>query len=404
LTPLAEKKILLIVSGGIAAYKAAFVCRQLIANGAQVKVIMTASAIEFIQPLTFESLTNQPVYSDLFPRESFSATHHIELADWADAILIAPATANIIAKINAGIADDLATTVLLAAHSPIVIAPAMNSNMWNNRLTQRNVNALATLGMTICPPDSGDLACGYQGSGRLPEAEQISHYLQKSLSHRDLEGKRVLISSGATREHIDPVRFITNHATGKMGSSIAAEAFYRGAKVTLVSGKGGLAPLIPEIEIIRVDTADAMLQAISEGFSSCDIYISAAAVADFTPKTYHQQKIKKQSGAEWQIELKPTVDILKHLSAYRKQQLVIGFAMESENYEEAAIRKLNEKQLDAIILNRIDEDGEGFASSSNAVSIFTKDGKAPVKRIPRQAKSAVAREIFDFLRDNLLRG
>lgn len=390
---LTGKKVLLGVSGGIAAYKAAELSRALIKGGAEVKVMMTQSATEFITPLTFESLTGNPVSVELFT-ESFTATHHIDLADWADLVLIAPATANTIAKINAGIGDDMFSTVMLAVHSPTVIAPAMNSNMWSNPITKRNVAALQNFGFIISPPESGELACGYTGEGRLAPLEEILLYCNFALAHKDLLGKKILVNGGPTIEDIDGVRYLSNRSSGKMAIALANEAFYRGAEVTLIIGPTSLTSY-SVYKRTEVRSAQEMWEETENNYEQNDIFIAAAAVADFTPSAKIANKIKKDEFSDMSIPLKPTVDILKTLAARKNDKIHIGFALETDSSEKNAKKKLNEKKLDAIILNNPKDLGSAFEKDTNKVTIISKT-KENIE-IPLASKEDIATSIFDNL-------
>lgn len=390
---LTGKKVLLGVSGGIAAYKAAELCRALIKGDAEVKVMMTQNATEFITPLTFESLTGNPVSVELFT-DSFTATHHIDLADWADLVLIAPATANTIAKINAGIGDDMFSTVMLAVHSPTVIAPAMNSNMWRNPITKRNVDALQNSGFVISPPESGELACGYTGEGRLAPLEEIMLFCNFALAQKDLIGKKILINGGPTIEDIDAVRYISNRSSGKMATALANEAFFRGAEVTLITGPTTLISN-SAYRRIEVRSAQEMWEEIENHYEQNDIFIAAAAVADFTPNAKKENKIKKDKFSDMSIPLKPTIDILKTLAVRKKDKIHIGFALETDSPEKNAQMKLKGKKLDAIILNNPNDKGSAFEKDTNKVTIISKT-KENIE-IPLASKEDIATGIFDNL-------
>ena len=388
------KNILLGITGGIAAYKVAELCRAFTKKGARVKVMMTRAATEFVGPLTFESLSNNPVSTDLFPDGEFSSTHHIDLADWADLVVVAPATANFIAKLIAGIGDDLLTTVMLAVHSPTVIVPAMNTNMWNNPITQRNITDLKNLGKIFCPPESGDLACGYTGDGRLASMENILTYCNYALAPKDLKGKNVLINSGPTIEDIDGVRFLSNRSTGKMGNALAIEAFCRGANVQLVLGPSNL-PEFPGIETSYVRSASEMFAKTMELQKNSDIFIAASAVADFTPAEQIVGKIKKEKQGNINLELKPTGDILSAIGEKKGKIILVGFALEIDDPDKNALAKLKNKNLDAIILNNPQESGAAFEHDTNKVKIFTADKQ--IFDIPLSSKINIARSILDSL-------
>jgi len=395
---LSNKKILLGLSGGIAAYKVAEIVILLVKRKVEGKVMMTRAALEFVGPVTFETLSGNPVSSEIFPREQFSATQHIDLADWAEVVLLAPATANIIAKIYAGIADDLVTTVMLAVHSPIVIAPAMNTNMWHNPITQRNLQQLEKLGIIFVPPESGDLACGYVGDGRLAPTEEILQYCNFALAEKDLSGKKVLINAGPTIEDIDDVRFLSNRSSGKMGFALAYEAFCRGAEVTLISGPTHLTPPAG-INFIKVRSAAQMLEAVREAHESCHIFIASAAVADYKTGKKIKGKIKKSREERLQLNLTQNLDILTELKAAKGKRKHIGFALETENGQQNAINKMNSKGLDAIILNQPLTDITGFESDTNEVYIYL-PGETH-HHLPLMDKSDLAVSIFDHLKEIL---
>ena len=388
------KKILLGITGGIAAYKAAYLVREWVTNRADVEVIMTRSAQEFITPLTIETLIGKKVHTSLFPKEEYSATVHIDLADWADAVIIAPATANIIGKISYGIGDNLLSTVCLAAHKKLVIAPAMNSNMWANPAVQQNIKTLKSRGVVIIPPDSGDLACGYTGTGRLQDSWYINHWLSYKLEEsKDLEGKTVLITGGRTEEEIDPARIITNRSSGKMGFALAEEAFYRGAKVVLISGPNNL-NIPPNVEYIPVKSAEEMLKTVESKWSKTDIFIASAAVSDFKPQTRFEQKVKKEA-IDTTLKLEANPDILATVSKKKGDKKLIGFAVETENEKENALKKLKAKSLDLIVVNNPKESGSAFGTDTNKVELINKS--AEVKSLPLMAKGEVAKQIFDEL-------
>ena len=389
-----SKNILLGVSGGIAAYKAAYFVREWVKNGAEVEIIMTKSAQEFVTPLTFETLIGKKIHTTLFPENEFSATVHIDLADWADAVIIAPATANIIGKICHGIGDDLLSTVCLAAHKKLVVAPAMNSNMWSNPAVQQNIDLLQKRGVIIIPPDSGDLACGYTGTGRLQDSWFINHWLSYKLEKtKNLKGKNVLITAGRTEEEIDPARIITNRSSGKMGFSLAAEAFYRGANVVLISGPNEL-NVPPGINYIPIISAAEMQKSVEDNWDKTDIFIASAAVADYKPEIQFDQKVKKES-IENNLKLTANPDILSTMSKKKGNRSLVGFAVETENEKENALKKLKAKDLDLIIVNNPKQSGSGFGTDTNKVMIINKKGNH--KNLPLMTKSEVAQNIFDEL-------
>ncbi len=394
------KHILLGITGGIAAYKTTELVRFLIKNGAEVQVVMTEAAKKFITQLTLETLSQKPVLTSIFPEEEFSATHHIRAADWADAAIIAPATFNFIGKMAAGIADDLLTTIVAALHCPVVVAPAMNVNMWNNPVLKGNLEKLKDFGVLICPPEEGFLAEGYSGMGRLAPLHHLVQYLYRAIHPEkdSLKGKKVLVTAGRTEENIDPVRLITNRSSGKMGYALAWEAFARGAEVTLIHGPSNL-PDPVDIQRTKIQTAEEMFEAVQTQIDTCDIYISAAAIADYTPALPSQHKIKKRD-SDLSIKLKRTTDILQFVSEKkRNDQILIGFAVETDSPEENALKKLHSKKLDVVVLNNPLEKGAAFDSDTNAVKLFSKKNKK--KEIPVLPKLDVAREIMDFVQKNI---
>jgi phosphopantothenoylcysteine decarboxylase/phosphopantothenate--cysteine ligase len=384
--------ILLGITGGIAAYKMLGAASSLTKLGYNVYTVMTESAAEFVSPLAFHSITHMPVETDLFKNTS-SEVKHIELADNADLLLIAPATANFIAKAAAGIADDLLTTVILAAQAPILIAPSMNVHMFENAVVQRNLETLEDLGYKIITPDAGYLACGYTGKGRLPEPETLVQSIIKELSKKDLSGKKVLVSAGPTREAIDPVRFISNYSSGKMGYALAKAASYRGAEVILVSGPTNLeTPL--GVENYHVETAEDMKNEVFKHFESSDIIIMAAAVADYRPKKVDKEKIKKKDD-DLQLEMERTTDILAELGKRKTDaKILVGFAAESSQILKNAEDKLRRKNADYIIANDISADDSGFAGDKNKITILSRFEQ---KEFPLQEKEELAHKIFDYL-------
>lgn len=390
---LKDKTIVLGVSGGIAAYKSAELVRLLAGRGARVRVMMTRNAAEFITPLTLQTLSANPVATDTFSLTQESEIGHIRLADSADAIVVAPATADLIAKAALGIADDLVTTVLLAARCPIAFAPAMNVHMYEHPTVIENLARLRARNLTIIEPDEGELACGYEGKGRLPDPAAIVEELERMLSPQDLAAERILISAGPTREAIDPIRFVSNHSSGKMGFAIARAAWRRGAAVRLVAGPTELkAPRGVE----RIDTVSAadMLAATARNFPWCSTLVMAAAVADFKPANPARQKIKKNARPTM-LELRPIADELPRLTARKGGRIVIGFAAETENLEPQAAEKLRRKKLDLIVANNVTEEGAGFGSDTNIVTIIGADGRP--ERHPKLSKDEVADLVLDRL-------
>ena len=390
---LKEKRIVLGVSGGIAAYKACDLTSRLRKRGAQVRVVLTKHACEFVPPLTFETLSGNPAYTDAFDRKF--EIEHVALAKWADAVVIAPATANILAKMAAGIADELLSTTLLAATAPVLVAPAMNTAMWKNPATQANVKALAARGIRFVGPESGALACGDADVGRMSEPEQIVQALEAMLNpRRDLEGRTVLVTAGPTVERIDPVRYITNRSTGKMGYAIAEAAAARGARVILASGPVSLdAP--KGVELVRVESSAQLCEAVLHHAQQADAVIQAAAPADFTPETVADRKIKK-TGGEMTLRLKPTTDIAAALGERKRPgQVLVAFAAETNDVEDNARGKLVRKNADLVVANDVTRPGAGFGTDTNIVTLVTKDDLQP---LPKLSKREVADAILDRVR------
>ncbi|MDF9762459.1 MULTISPECIES: bifunctional phosphopantothenoylcysteine decarboxylase/phosphopantothenate--cysteine ligase CoaBC [Peribacillus] len=392
---LIDKKVLLCVTGGIAVFKAAALTSKLTQEGAHVKVIMSASARKFVTPLTFQALSRNDVYTDTFDEKDSSVIAHIDLADWADIILVAPATANVIGKIANGIADDMITTTLLATVAPVWVAPAMNVHMYAHPAVQKNMETLRTFGYQFIEPGEGYLACGYVGKGRLEEPETIVahliHYFGERKSQPQLlKGKKYLITAGPTREAIDPVRYVTNHSSGKMGYALAEQAIELGAEVTLITGPVNLTPP-SKARVIPVESAADMYEAVFGQFDSSDVVIMTAAVADYKPKNYHAQKMKKQPG-ENVIEFERTKDILKELGENKTHQILVGFAAETNNVEEYARGKLVKKNADMIVANNVTVAGAGFGTDTNIVTIYDKNGSAT--ELPKMSKADIAKSIL----------
>lgn len=392
------KTVLLGVTGSIAAYKAAAFTSLLVKQGTDVNVIMTKNATQFVHPITFEELTGNKALIETFDRNFQHQVEHVSLAKRADLLIIAPASANILAKAANGIADDMLTTTALACQCPKLAAPAMNTRMFENPVTQDNLEKLRRYGWTVIPPAIGYLACGDTGAGKCPEPETLLEECFFALTPKDLQGKRLLVTAGATREPIDPVRFLTNHSTGKMGYAIARAAALRGAQVTLVSGKTDLkAP--PHVELVPVLSAQDMFEAVTSRFAAQDIVIKAAAVADYTPITTATQKIKKQDG-NLTLELKRTQDILGWLGANRRPgQFLCGFAMETENMLENARAKLERKQIDMIAANNLFVSGAGFAGDTNVLTLITKDLELP---LPQMSKLEASHCLLDEIVSRLI--
>jgi phosphopantothenoylcysteine decarboxylase/phosphopantothenate--cysteine ligase len=391
-----DKRILLGVSGGIAAYKAAELARRLAAAGAQVKVVMTRSAQEFVGPLTFGALTGQPVSGSLWG-DKVNPLEHIFLGQQVDAIVIAPATANLIGKVASGIGDDLLTTILLAAARPVLVCPAMNCEMWANPVVQENAAKLADRGLTIMAPTAGELACGAAGYGRLPEPETIVEALARLVSRQDLAGRRVLVTAGPTHEDLDPVRFLTNRSSGKMGYALARVAWQRGAEVSLVSGPTAL--LAPYgVEVVRVRTAEEMLREVRKRFPAAEALIMAAAVSDYRAERLSGKKMKRGAEAQ-QISLVQNADILKEVASLKKHQVMVGFAAETGNLVAEAERKLREKKLDLIVANDVNEPHSGFAVDTNVVTLVSREEKP--QELPLLSKEEVAGKILDWVAPRL---
>lgn len=392
------KTVVLGVTGGIAAYKSAALTSLLVKAGAQVQVIMTEHARQFIAPLTFESLTGRRCLTDTFDRNHEYSTEHVELAKEADVVMIAPATANIIAKIAHGMADDMLTTTILACDCPKIVAPAMNTRMYENPVTQDNMRKLEEYGMTIAHPTSGHLACGDIGKGKMLEPEELFQYILMACAfEKDMAGKHVLVTAGATQEALDPVRYITNHSSGKMGYSLAKISALRGAEVVLVSGHTALAaPLFAER--VSVTSAEDMFQAVTERSEWADIIIKAAAVADYRPATVSSEKIKK-SDDQMSIGLERTQDILGYLGAHKRDgQFLCGFAMETQDLLENASQKLKKKNADMIVANNLKVTGAGFAGDTNVVTLITENGAEEQELM---SKEEVAGVILDKIMEKI---
>ncbi len=385
------KCVLLGITGGIAAYKMANVASALRKTGADVEVIMTRNATQFITPLTFETLTNHKCMVDTFDRDFKFEVTHISLAKKADVILVAPATANVIAKMAHGIADDMLTTVLLAASCPKLAAPAMNTGMLENPITQDNLKTLEHYGITVIPSESGVLACKDVGSGRLPKEQVLLDYIYRAIAHpKDLAGLRVTVTAGATQEALDPVRYLTNHSTGKMGYAVARAAMLRGASVTLIHGQTSL-PAVPFVEDVPIVSAQDMYEAVTGCFADTDILVMAAAVADYRPAAAADEKIKKKDG-DMSIPLARTPDILGTLGPRKTTQFLCGFSMETEHMLENSAAKLQKKNLDMIVANNLKVAGAGFGVDTNVVTFITAGG---ARELPLMSKDDVADAILD---------
>ncbi len=390
---LTGKRILLGVTGGIAAYKAAVLLRLLRQHGADVRVVMTVNACEFITPLTMQALSGKPVHTELLDLETESAMGHIDLARWADLVLIAPASANFIARYSNGFAEDLLSTLCLATTSPVMLAPAMNQQMWLNSATQENLEKIKSRGIVVIGPAAGDQACGENGPGRMLEPEEIASLAAKSFEATILSGSRLLVTAGPTREAIDPVRYISNRSSGRMGYAVAMAAIEAGAEVSLISGPVNL-PAPERAKLINVTSAAEMHNAVMQKISSTDIFISAAAVADYSLQTIAEQKIKKSSDV-YELSLQKNPDILAEVAALESPPFTVGFAAETENLELNAQTKLRAKKLDMIAANQVGED-LGFDSEMNALTVFW---GAEHKQLQKASKTRLARTLITLIAD-----
>lgn len=399
--PLQGKRIILGITGGIAAYKAAELASKMTQLGARVYTVMTAHACEFISPLTFRSLTGLPVLTGLFDEPQKGKIAHVDIPREADLFLVAPATANAIGKFACGIADDWLSTAALVVTCPKIVAPAMNTNMYNNPIVAANMERLRTLGWQFLEPDSGMLACRTEGVGRLADPADILAEVISLLSipAADLSGMKLLVTAGPTREPVDAVRFVSNYSSGKMGYAIAEAAARMGAQVTLVTGPTSL-PAPCGVKFVQVESAKDMLDAASEAYREANVFISAAAVADYTPKSPKTGKMKK-SPAEWSLEMQPTADILKTLSKSKGNRILVGFAAETDDIVENAKKKVLEKNLDMIVANQIFQEEPVFGSDSNTVTVITAHGDA--ENWPRMTKRELASKILLYIQQHLWR-
>ena len=380
------------VSGGIACYKAVELVRLLVKDGFAVRVIMTHGARQFVTPLTFQTLSGNPVATDTFDLTQESEIGHITLADSADIFVIVPATANVIGKVAAGIADDLLTTVLMATQAPVLIAPAMNIHMYENPILQENIRKLRRVGYHFIEPAEGYLACGYEGKGRLPEPEAILDEVHRVLGKKDLAGERFLITAGPNREPIDPVRYLSNRSSGKMGYALARAGLRRGAAVALVSGPTSLEPPAGA-QLISVTTAAEMRRAVLEEFPKCTAVIMAAAVSDYRPLAPSGSKMKRGK-VPWELRLEPNPDILKELGAMKDGKLLVGFAAETDHLAANAKKKLREKNLDMIVVNDVTQAGSGFDGDTNIATIVDRSGAS--RALPLMTKDELADQILDY--------
>ncbi|GAA0495234.1 bifunctional phosphopantothenoylcysteine decarboxylase/phosphopantothenate--cysteine ligase CoaBC [Salinibacillus aidingensis] len=399
------KKVVLGVSGGIAAYKACALTSKLVQRGAIVKVIMTNHATQFVSPLTFQALSRQPVYTDTFDEKDPEKIAHIDLADWADLFILAPATANVIGKAANGIADDMLTTTLLATEATVYVAPAMNVHMYAHPAVQKNMQTLHDFGYQFIEPGEGFLACGYVGKGRLEEPESILDVIEEHIGTKEsssyYNGKHILVTAGPTRESIDPVRFFTNHSSGKMGYAIAETAAKLGASVTLISGPSNLG--VPNgVSRMEVESARDMYHEVFRHYDKADIIIKAAAVADYRPKETFDQKMKKQEGS-LVIELERTEDILKALGEKKqKHQYLVGFAAETSNVIQYGREKLERKNLDAIVVNDVSQENAGFSADTNEAAFISKTGKQ--QKLSLNSKVKIAQQLFSLIEEDLKGG
>ena len=387
------KTVVLGITGGIAAYKAAYLASALVKLHASVEVMMTEHATKFIAPLTFEQLTGHRTMVDTFDRNFSHQVEHIALADRADLVMVAPATANVCAKLAHGLADDMLTTTILACTCPKLIAPAMNTKMFENPVTQDNLDTLRRYGWTVIAPASGRLACGAVGAGKLPEPQELLQYILKEIAlPHDLAGKKVLVTAGPTQEALDPVRYLTNHSTGKMGYALARMAMLRGAEVTLVSGPTALEPP-PFVNVVSIRSAQEMFDAVAAHSQASDLIFKAAAVADYTPADYSDDKMKKKDG-DLAIPLKRTQDILKYLGEHRRPgQVICGFSMETRDMVANSRAKLEKKKVDMICANNLKVAGAGFGVDTNILTVITKD---KTEELPLLSKEEASLRILDL--------
>lgn len=388
------KTVILGVTGSIAAYKIATLASMLVKKQASVHVIMTKNATNFINPITFESLTGHKCLVDTFDRNFEFQVEHVSIAKQADVVMIAPASANVIGKLAHGLADDMLTTTFLACKCPKIVSPAMNTAMFENPIVQDNLKILEKYGYEVIQPASGYLACGDTGAGKMPEAETLYQYIERTLADpKDLIGKKVLVTAGPTQENIDPVRYITNHSSGKMGYAVAKAAMLRGADVTLVSGQTALTPPM-FVKYVQITTAEEMYQEVTSRSDEQDIIIKAAAVADYRPKTVYENKVKKKEG-QMAIELERTRDILAYLGEHKKEnQFLCGFSMETENMIGNSRAKLQKKNLDMVAANNVKVEGAGFQGDTNVMTLITQDQEIA---LPLMSKEEAANKILDII-------
>lgn len=389
-----QPTLLLGITGGISAYKLTDLASRLTKEGVRVLTVMTAAGERFITPLTMETLTKQRCYTQLFDRETPGEVTHIWLAQQADALLIAPATADFLAKMTYGLAEDLLGSVVLAATAPVLVSPAMNVHMYRHPATQKNLAALAERGVTVIPPGTGMLACGEEGEGRLPDTETLYRWVKKALTPQDLAGKRILVTAGPTREAVDPVRFLSNHSTGKMGYAVAQTAWQRGAQVTLVSGPTALDCPVG-VDRISVSSAAEMMKAVEQHWQDQDAFVLSAAVADFTPERTAPEKIKKEGRSQYALSLTATQDILAWLGEHKRQgQRLCGFSMETQNLLENSRSKLERKKADMIAANSLNQPGAGFGVDTNCLTLIGRDWE---ESLPLMSKEDCAGALLDRL-------
>ncbi|MEJ5377519.1 MAG: bifunctional phosphopantothenoylcysteine decarboxylase/phosphopantothenate--cysteine ligase CoaBC [bacterium] len=388
---LQQRNVLLGVTGGIAAYKALELLRLLVKEGARVWTIMSRAATEFVGPLSFQALSGNPVRTEMFSHTQESQIQHIALADLAHVVVVAPATANFVAKMAHGLADDMLSTTVLAVRCPVVVCPAMNVNMYEHPATQRNMEILKQRGVWLVEPEEGELACGWEGRGRLADLDAIVETIKAALSPQDLTQERVLVTAGPTWESMDPVRFISNRSSGKMGFAIARVARRRGAAVTLVSGPTGLKPP-PGVGFVQVESASQMMDAVMEKMQEATVVVKAAAVADYKPEEFQEHKIKKDQ-EKWSLSLTKTADILAQLGQRKGNRILVGFAAETRSLLENAKDKLARKNLDWIVANDVTKPGSGFGVETNQVVIMGRDGT--IEELPQISKEEVAWAILD---------
>lgn len=395
------KCIILGVTGGIAAYKSAELLRLLVKAGAEVHVIMTRSAREFVAPLTFQTLSGNPVHTELFNLVQEQEIGHISLADRADLVIVAPATANVVGKVASGLADDLLSTTIMATRATVVFAPAMNTNMWENPIYRDNQARLERLGYRFIEPVCGELACGWEGQGKLPDPQDIFDEVRILVGSRELAGKTVVVTAGPTREELDPVRFLSNHSSGKMGYAVARAARDRGARVVLISGPVGLAAP-RQVAMVRVTSAEEMHRAVMQHAEAAEVIIKAAAVADYRPVVRAERKTKKGGSEQLSVNLERNPDILAELGRAKGSRILVGFAAETDDLLVNARQKLQEKNLDMIVANDVTEDGAGFDGDTNIVRLLTPDGG--VEELPKMSKDEVAGVLLERIAALLQRG